>query len=239
MISDHTPDKHSFNVLYFSNTRLPVFDSDSMLNDEQIKKYCISYFSIGTVDSIKVALVEKFDSLVLYHYEIKGLLSTSYQGTLLINRNNHHGLFLPVVDARLFKPNHNKLFIYGIQQYRTYGYFNVYSVCNDSIIQVLASENLCRDGLPVRNSSLDCNSYEPANLKLSIKDLNGDGAIDFIFFGVLNSYCQGLESGFGRLDKRPLKITPLNIIFESRPLDNNTGFLWQLSDTSICSTIRK
>jgi hypothetical protein len=236
---DHTSRDYAFPVIRFSDVVFPAFDGDKAVRNEYIKKYFAEHFSIDTLEIIGIALSDEAGSLQIYQYEIKGKGGMDHQGTFLLDSSRHRGIFLPVVGAEIFRAPHDGIYLYGIQLSRAYGYANIYHLCEDSVVQVLSSVNLCDSGLPVRNSSLDCYSYEPYALKQDVRDLNNDGAVDFTYSGSLNSYCEGLEYGFGRLDRQPLKRVPLNIVFESRYLAGDKRYFWQLSDTLVCDIVKK
>jgi hypothetical protein len=89
----------------------------------------------------------------------------------------------------------------------------------------------CSGSIPVYNSSLDCISYDPFGLKLEIADVNGDGINDLIFTGKVLFFCQGLETGYGRTDRKALKEKNIKIIF-CAGVDRN-GPVWRLQDTSV------
>ena len=44
-------------------------------------------------------------------------------------------------------------------------------------------------------------------------DVNRDGLLDLNFSGIVASYCTGLEKGYGRTDRKLLKLDKINYSF--------------------------
>jgi hypothetical protein len=96
-------------------------------------------------------------------------------------------------------------------------------------------DQYCGNGIPVYNSSLDCICYEPFMLHFRNFDINNDGLNDLVFSGRVLSFCQGLETGYGRGDRQPLHRDSISISFLT--YINKDSLYWKLSDTSICKKI--
>lgn len=132
-------------------------------------------------------------------------------------------------------------YLAGYYKVRSSGYFLVYKFSNGggrmALKKIFDSYEFgeCPNGVPVINSSLDCISYDPFKLRLSNKDVDGDGVLDMVFSGRVNTYCKGLESGRGRQDTRPVKSENVDVIFQTNHVADTLS--WKLTDTSICKRL--
>ncbi|HVU57994.1 MAG TPA: hypothetical protein VHD83_23195 [Puia sp.] len=95
----------------------------------------------------------------------------------------------------------------------------------------------CEEPLPVYNRTLDCTSYYPFAMKLTIKDVDSDGVNDLVFDGNVLFFCRGLEYGYGREDRKPLKKKSVKIIF--RAVYAKDTLSWRLTDNDICRILKK
>lgn len=77
-------------------------------------------------------------------------------------------------------------------------------------------------GVPVYDGSLDCQNYQPFQLRFSQRDLNGDGYLDLVFTGRLLSFCRGLETGYSREDRPPVRSEPVHLVWLSHRANRNT-----------------
>lgn len=162
---------------------------------------------------------------------------------LVYDRKAHEAaiLFLDTLAPIKIKKADTAMLIGGIFQNKGIGYFTVYTVKNDRKGHRLqeifnSSDNkYCNGGIPVYNSNLDCMCYDPFMLHFNNIDINKDGLNDLTFSGSVLTFCKGLETGFGRNDRKPLRRNRIDIVFLTHR--NNDGLYWILSDSGVCKKI--
>ncbi len=86
--------------------------------------------------------------------------------------------------------------------------------------------------VPVYNGSLDCISYDPFQLRLDLTDINGDNVKDLVFSGKVLYFCQGLETGYSRKDRKPVKQKNIKLTFQT--VTDGDSVSWRLTDTTAC-----
>ena len=156
---------------------------------------------------------------------------------LLFNKDRQQGVILQMEDFQPIKIRiaDSTILLAGTYLVRDKGYFAIYKYDKKggfTLIFDSSSDNYCGNGIAAYNNSLDCISYSPFLLKLENKDVTNDGINDLVFTGKVLFFCQGLESGYGRKDRKPLKEQELRIVFETAL--NADTLSWQLSDTTVC-----
>jgi hypothetical protein len=72
-------------------------------------------------------------------------------------------------------------------------------------------------------------------LKFNNIDVNGDGLNDLVFSGAALTFCKGLERGYGRNDRNPIRRDKIKIIFLT--YKQNDNLYWRLSDSGVCKKI--
>ena len=105
----------------------------------------------------------------------------------------------------------------GTANIRGVGFFTIYSYEMNKLKAVFASD------LPTKNESLGCISYENSYLKFSNSDLDSDGLLDLSFKGKAFSYCNGLELGFNRQNRKPQAFDSVSINYIRQKAD---GLIW-------------
>lgn len=159
---------------------------------------------------------------------------------LLLSRTTGKAALFPLATLRPFKlrPQDSTSLFGGTFMSKGKGFFNIYRYNGhdgfELLFNTLDSTN-CPGSVPVYNSSLDCVSYDPFGLKLEVTDVNGDGINDLVFEGRVLFFCQGLETGYGRNDRKPLREKNVRAIFEGG-IEKGHPF-WRLQDTTVCRVL--
>ena len=159
---------------------------------------------------------------------------------LLVNDTSKKAVLVPFEEIQPIKINKKDSFYFlaGTYLTRSKGYFIIYKYDNVNGFKTIfnsLSDSSCPNGIAVYNSSLDCVSYQPFMLKFQNIDIDNDGNNDLVFSGKLMSYCEGLETGYGRNDREPKSISDLSIRFKTIIQDN--AITWKLLDTTLCKKI--
>jgi hypothetical protein len=156
---------------------------------------------------------------------------------LLVSRNKGQAALFPLSSLQPLRLSSQDTvtLIGGTFLSRGKGFFMIYRF-NDrdgfDLVFDTSKDSGCPGPIPVYNSSLDCISYDPFGLKLELTDVNGDGINDLIFSGKVLFFCQGLETGYGRTDRKPLKEKSVRIVFQAAIERGRPS--WKLQDTSMC-----
>lgn len=150
-------------------------------------------------------------------------------------------LWLDDLECIKIKNYDTAYYLAGINRYRGKGYFLVYKFSNDNngvfkLIFDSSDDMFCGNGIPILNNSFDCISYDPAQLHFKNIDLNNDGLNDLMFIGRVLYFCEGLETGYGRNDRKPLRKETLNIVFQT--FQDHDSIYWRLMDTTICKKLQ-
>lgn len=125
---------------------------------------------------------------------------------LLVDVSKQQGTIF-LIDTLLpirLSSNSSVYLISGIQMVKTKGYFILYDLKGYEFKEICNSMDLCENGLPVFNSSIECINYKPHRLSFKNEDINNDNILDISFSGTIAHYCKGLETGFGENDRPPL-----------------------------------
>jgi hypothetical protein len=159
---------------------------------------------------------------------------------LLANNTSKKVLLIPFDELQPIKINKKDSFYFlaGTYLVRSKGYFMIYKYDNVNGFKTIfnsLSDSSCPNGIAVYNSSLDCVSYQPFMLKFQNIDIDNDGYNDLVFSGKLMSYCEGLETGYGRNDRQPKSITDLSIQFKT--VTEGNSFTWKFVDTTLCKKL--
>jgi hypothetical protein len=121
----------------------------------------------------------------------------------------------------------------GVSMGRSRGYYLVYAWAKGGYFHSILNSLNTRTptypyGVPVYDVSLDCENYQPFQLHFSQPDLNGDGYLDVVFTGRRLFFCRGLEEGFSREDRRPVRSEPVRLVWLSHRAKKTTT--WRLQD---------
>lgn len=162
---------------------------------------------------------------------------------ILYHINSKEGvlLFLDTLMRIKIRETDTARLIGGSFQYKGVGYFKVYKGRNYKRQRQLeeifnsGDAHFCDGGIPTYNSRLDCKSYDPFMLRFKNIDLNKDGLKDFEFSGSVLTFCQGLEMGYGREDRKPLKREKISIVFVTHLKGDK--LYWTLLKNGVCEKI--
>lgn len=151
----------------------------------------------GTLKANNGHIVELFN--IKLSYKLPAVYD--YFGVLVVDNKElkAYFLFLNSIEPIKIKISDTTSFFAGRYKRKGYGVFKIFSFNGNRLQSIFTS------GDYVSNFSLDCISYENDDLKLENIDLNNDGLLDLRFTGIKNSYCEGLEEGYSREDRKPLK----------------------------------
>ena len=238
-------------IIYRQCVRLS--DSLFQLNDSFKKKALIELFSedfenippemILSIKRDSISLnVADYGKCISYEINLSDNLPSvmAKKMILLFNEKRETGVLLQLFQLTPIKIriSDSSILLAGTYLVRAKGYFAIYRFNKvngfDIIFNSLSDAN-CGNGLPVYNSSLDCISYDPFLLRIVNVDDNKDGLCDLIFIGQANFYCSGLETGYGRKDRKPLRKEDLHIRFKTQELRDS--LYWTLIDTAACSKL--
>ena len=162
---------------------------------------------------------------------------------LVYNSKVHEAavLFLDTLTPMKIKKTDTAMLMGGSFQNKGVGYFAVFNVINDKkgrrFFEIFNSsdDHYCSDGIPVYNSSLDCMCYDPFMLNFNNTDINKDGLNDLTFSGYVLTFCKGLETGYGRNERKPLHKDRIDIVFLTHQYGDS--LYWTLWDTGVCKKI--
>jgi len=132
-----------------------------------------------------------------------------YFGVLVIDNTelNSYFLFLNSIEPIKTRNIDSVMFFAGRYKRKGHGVFKIFSFKDDKLQSIFTTDEY------VSNFSLDCTSYENEDLKLENVDLNNDSLLDLRFSGIKNYYCEGLEEGYSREDRKPLKKEKVTILY--------------------------
>lgn len=216
-------------VEYWSKTRYEDFDKSYIIGFERLDEANIIGF--GKAQLYEITYSERLPSMA------------PKREIVVVQNNGGVVALLPIDKYYLVKlfASSTDYYVGGVVPSKATGHFVVYSFTEgigfDLIFDTM-SECVCpRGGIPVTNYSLDCHCYRPFELKFSNEDIDGDGQLDLKFSGELLSFCENGENGFGRNDREPRSIIPIELIFYgNKSLDGYP--LWEFRDTFLCEKIK-
>lgn len=233
----------------FYQVKIIDFDNSKILQ----KEYVITAFerdfegiNPNQIDSIKYLQtinIRDFGQSDLYKITISKELPevVTKRAFLVVNKlENKAALFFFNSYYTLKIRDTDTSFLYGgTYIFRGKGYFYIYKLLDKNTFQCIFNtlNDYCENGIPTYNKSLDCISYEPFELKIQNRDVNKDGVLDLTFSGKVNYFCDGLEKGFGRQDRKPKSQKDLQIEFLVN--DSMSVFSWRLLNDTICNLINR
>lgn len=225
----------------FGKIELDFSEINLILPTSKILLECSKFLGGRNVISTETDLINKDYKKNLFFYNVRAFTSNdTMQLALVYNSQAKLGLFFNLTNVGIMDCGLHGIYLYGIQSGDIYGYFKMYQIFSTNVVESFNSELLCGGkGVVVKNSSIDCKSYSPFFLNLEIDDVNKDGFDDFIFLGNVLYYCEGLERGYGRLDRKPIKKEPIEIQFLSQILDNSKLVQWNLMDSMVCMMLHE
>ena len=155
-----------------------------------------------------------------------------YNAALVINKVNQSGVFISLNKVEVFGSDSGEIYLLGIKEYRELGFLEIFQLTSMGVVRCFDSFYLGA-GLFVKNSSLDCISFDSSYLHYNIKEINRDGIPDFYFYGIINYYCNGFEWGIGRLDIPPLRWLEIDFELLSQRGQNAPFPSWGVRDSSV------
>ena len=236
------------------NDRIVIpFEPDSLNGSFNIAHYLIGKFNkeyegLKDKDIIGVKLIDSvsvknFGTAQIYNITLSDNLPEVFtkRNYLIVNKNKKQAaLFL--LDTLFFiktSVNDNTILLGGIEKIKAKGFFLIYDFAGENEFkEILNSLDYCEDGIPVFNNSTDCISYKPFMLDYKNIDMNNDGILDVNFSGEIASYCKGLEVGYGRNDRAPVRLSKINFSFILKSDKNNHFKCGLLSKDSVCVLIK-
>lgn len=198
--------------------------------------------SIDSIRKIKTINIDRFGLCHVYEIRLSNALPAviskkmyflyckTIQKGIILQLENLYSLKMREVDSAILPG--------GVYMVRGKGYFFIYRFDGKDGFKLIfdsSSDDYCNNGIAVYNSSLDCVSYNPFKLNFKNIDLNGDGLNDLCFTGKALFFCAGLETGYGRKDRKPLKVQPLKIVFET--VQGSDSLYWKLASTNACKVL--
>lgn len=144
--------------------------------------------------------------------------------------NGHYAIFqydnhiidiLKLTNIREIHRGEGSVYIGGYEiNSRNKSRFNIYDFRVDTVIKVFETKDV------VYNNSLDCESYcNNGFLHAEFTDLNRDSIPDISFKGQVCFYCEGLESGYSRLDREP--VHKRDTLFKYTSTKNSRPIRWR------------
>jgi hypothetical protein len=222
-----TPDKGKSQVA--KNERLLVaFNPDSLKSVLSYKSYLKSIFTkeYGDLKESDILSCQLTSSLNVKSVGITSVYKISFSEDLpqVFSKTNYLLLSIEKKKAALFlldtlicaktSTTESAVLLGGIEKVKSKGYYVLYDFNGkDRFKEVLNSESVSNEGVPVYNSGIECTSYKPFMLTMKNIDLNNDGILDLNFSGLEAVYCKGFETGYGRNDRNPLELRKVNFSF--------------------------
>jgi len=207
---------------------------------DRIKPNSLSVSNIGKkINLIGLGICEVYT--IHFSAEVPEIVGT--RAHLIYSDKIHKAtiLFLDTMISVKIKKRDTEFLIGGIYRNKGLGYFTLYKFMDgeneQSFSQIFntSDSKWCRYGVPVYNSSLDCKCYDPFTLHLDNVDVNNDGLSDLIFSGSILTFCNGLEKGYGRKDRKPLQKEKIKIIFLTG--EHGNDLYWKLANSEMCEKI--
>jgi len=230
------------------------FNIEMLKDTGQLINYIISLFpndfegiSANHIESVKHGTTAKIDSyggtevfiINVASDQLASIISPVFY--LFINKEKKNAVLFPFTELHLIKRklNDEQCIVSGIFKIGSKGYYLIYQYSQDGRFKCIFNslDSLCNNGIPVYNSSLDCMSYKPFALELKNIDVNNDGLLDLLFSGKALFFCEGLEIGYGREDRKPINELDLNIQFLA--YRGKKDIHWRISDTTLCNQLNK
>jgi hypothetical protein len=144
-------------------------------------------------------------------------LPTNARGPFYLIKGKSPKMFLLFLDSLVpvrLKKGEDSCYLGGYLNSRGLGKFVIYGFKDDSLTSLFETKEY------VYNYSLDCNSYDNSGyLKFQNTDENADSYLDLLFCGRNNIYCNGLELGFSREDRSPIRTEKIKIIYYYDPME--------------------
>jgi len=236
-IKDTTLDRE---IIQLSNPSASLIDIVLLLLEDELKPSDIDRISkfqneniltYGEVELMKVSLASSVPTVAYGEY------------VLLLGKKRSEAVLFPLADFQLIRVDEDSYggLMAGTYTGRNFGHFTVYSYAGNNKFECIftsLSDKFCQDGLPTYNTSLECMSYHPFNLKFENKDINGDHLLDLVFSGEVFYFCEGLEVGIGRLDREPIRKEQVSFAFLGRADVATKTFAWELANDNICDVLK-
>lgn len=203
---------------------LVLFEPDSVANRSYIiRKFNkdIGELKASDISSIGIpasANIHNLGTIRMYRIVLSEALPEVFKKScyLIVARDRKRAALLLLDTIILAKTSvHNdSALLGGVDIVKDHGFYKVYELIGiDKLVEILNSRTCCKEPYPVFNNSIDCLSYSPFMLNLKKTDINNDGLLDINFSGRINSYCKGLETGYGRTDRKPISTKNISFSF--------------------------
>ena len=233
----------------FSQIKIIDFDNNKIVQKDYIVAAFENSFegiNPNQIDSIKFVQtinIRDFGQSDLYKITISKELPevVAKRAFLVVNKLEKKAalFFFNSYSTLKIRDADTSFFYGGTYTFRGKGYFYIYKLLDKNTFQCIFNtlNGYCENGIPIYNKGLDCISYDPFELKVQNRDINNDGLLDLTFSGKINYYCDGLEKGIGREDRRPKYQKDLQIDF--LVTDSMSVFSWHLLNDSICNLVNR
>lgn len=191
---------------------------------------------IVRVRYVRTVPVKGAGQLRIYHVLLSPSLPEVYGKSAYMVRDTHGQAAWFWLDSLWFIKEQRAAPHYllsGVSMGRSRGFYMVYAWAKAGFFHPIlnsltTSTPAYPHGVPVYDVSLDCQNYQPFQLRFSQRDLNGDGYLDLVFTGRLLSFCRGLEMGYSREDRPPVRSEPVRLVWLSQRA--NTTTTWRLQN---------
>jgi hypothetical protein len=237
----------------FDERMVIPFEPDSLNSGSNVAHYLIKKFNkeyeglkdkdIVGVKLIDSKLVKNFGVAQVYNIRFSDNLPEVFTKSnyLIVNKDKKLATLFLLDTLSFIKTsvNDNTILLGGVQKTKSKGFFLIYDYSEKMAFkEILNSLDYCENGIPVFNNSTDCICYMPFMLSFKNIDINNDGILDVNFSGKVASYCKGLETGYGRIDRKPISVNKINFSFILKSKNNNHFKCEFISKDSVCALIK-
>lgn len=204
-----TPHKTTMN---YSSTA-PLQELKELVRDILFKGTgdSLSIEDVATVEYLSQPILNNGKRYEIFEVSLNKDLPEVYDknGFLLIDSSKRVAFFVFLSSYESIKARTQDTLVFFAGRYKRKGYgtFKVFSIIKDTLRNIFVSPDF------VSNNSLDCISYQNDDLILENADFNHDGFNDLKFSGIKNYYCKGLEEGYGRDERKPVRSEKITILY--------------------------
>jgi hypothetical protein len=179
---------------------------------------------------LRTVAVRGAGQLRLYQVSLSRHLPEVWAKTAYVVRDSHGQAAWFWLDSLWFIKEQRaaqQYLLSGVSRGRSRGYYLVYAWTKGGYFRAILNSLDTRTptypyGVPVYDVSLDCANYQPFQLHFSQSDLNGDGYLDVVFTGRRLFFCRGLEEGFSREDRSPIRTQLVRLVWLSHRANRTT-----------------
>ncbi len=223
------------------------FEPDSLHNYSNASQYLLDKFNedlgglkasdINDIRLIDTSLIKDFGKAEIYKIKFSNLLPevVMKNNYLVLNREKKQAALVFFDTLTLIKTSVKDFatLLGGVKKVKAKGFYIIYDYFSGEGVfkEILNTLDYPDEGLAVFNSSIDCVSYKPFMLSIRNVDINGDGLCDINFSGEVASFCKGLEMGYGRNDRNPLKVSRINFTYIAKQeMDTHIRYVFDFDD---------